>query len=207
MKFTDFSASVRPEVQGCPDFMIERAVRDSSIDFCQRTGAYIPEPEFILISNGVNEYEVTVPAGAELNYIIDIFANRTRLNPVSYPELLGKIGDGTQKGAPKYYSQRDNTQFYLAPIPETADSLQVIYSLKPSSTSSSIPDFIGKENQEAISQGALYRLQMMQGQPFTNPNAASMNKQLYDKQVGRVVRQVKYGFAGGSLTARSREFI
>jgi hypothetical protein len=207
MKYSDFSLYVRPEVQGAPDFVIERAVRDSAIDFCARTDIYIPEPEFITTIAGLNEYAVSLPTGTELNHILDIFNDKSALKPISYSQLLLRLGDETTTGTPAYYAQRDNLDFYLAPIPAEADSFRVLYSVKPTSTSTSIPDSVGKEHREAITHGALYRLQMMSGQPWSNPNAAGMNKQLFERSVGRVIRQVKYGFSGGSLTCKSREFI
>ena len=48
---------------------------------------------------------------------------------------------------------------------------------------------------------------MMSGQPWSNPSAAGSNKQLFEREVGRAIRQVKYGFSGGSLTAKPRAFI
>tara|TARA_R110002153_G_scaffold92322_9_gene224318 strand:+ start:1006 stop:1629 length:624 start_codon:yes stop_codon:yes gene_type:complete len=207
MKYSDLNVYVRPEAQGAPDFIIERAIRDSAIDFCSRSDIYMPEPEFMTVIAGVNEYAVSLPSGTELNHIIDIFSNTTSLKPTSYSELLQRLGDESTRGSPQYYSQRDNTDFYLAPIPSAASRIRVVYSVKPTSTSSSIPDTVGKEHRELISHGALYRLQMMGSQPWSNPSAAGVNKQLFERSVGRVIRQVKYGFSGGSLTAKSREFI
>ncbi|MBV30867.1 MAG: hypothetical protein CL504_09550 [Actinobacteria bacterium] len=207
MKFLDFTDHVRQECQGVPGFMVERAVRDAAIEFCKRTGVYIPEAEEIVIYAGVNDYELSLPSGTELNYITDIFANKTRLKPVSYPELLHKIGDGIERATPAYYSQRDNNSFFLAPIPAVKDTIRVLFSLKPSSTATSIPDTIGKEHREAITEGALFRLQMMPNQPFTNPNLAAAKKQLFDREIGKTVRQVKFGFSGGNITIRKREFI
>jgi len=207
MKYSDLNLYIRPEAQGAPDFVIERAVRDSAIEFCGRSDAYMPEPEFMTAISGVNEYAVSLPTGTELNHIIDIFDKTTPLKPISYSELLQRLGDETTRGSPSYYSQRDNTDFYIAPIPAAPVSLRVMYSVKPTSTSSSIPDTIGKEYREVITHGALYRLQMMASQPWANPNAASVNKQLFERGLGRVIRQVKYGFSGGSLTCKSREFI
>ena len=103
MKYSDLNLYVRPEVQGCPDFLVERAVRDTVIDFCRRTDVYIPEPEFITIIGGVNEYSVTLPTGTELNHIIDVFDNQSALQPISYNELLRRLGDETERGKPKYY--------------------------------------------------------------------------------------------------------
>ncbi len=63
MKFSAFATFVRPEAPGAPDFLIERSVRETAIDFCRRTGVYIPEPENITIIKGINEYDVTVQQG------------------------------------------------------------------------------------------------------------------------------------------------
>lgn len=207
MKYSDFTVHVKPECGGAPDFLIERAVRDTAIDFCQRTGVYIPEPEFITIISGVNEYAVTLPVGTELNHIVDIFDNKTALQPISYNELIRRLGDETEKGKPRYYAQRDNTDFFVAPIPDKNDSFRVLYSVKPTSTSTSIPDTIGKEHRETIVHGAVYRLQMMSGQPFADGGAAQANRMLYEREVGRTVRQVRYGFSGGTLTCKPRAFI
>lgn len=207
MKFLDLSLYVRPEAKGAPDYLIERAIRDSVIEFCVKTDVYLAEPEFITIIKNINDYSLTIPAGTELNRIIDVFNNQTPLSPVSYSDLLRILGDEKETGTPRYYSQRDNTDVFFAPIPGAKDSFRVLYSLKPSSSSTSIPDTIGKENREAIVHGAIYRLQMMNDYPFTNGAAASMNKQLFDRAVGRTVRQTHYGFVGGALTAKKRDFI
>ena len=207
MKFTDFAPFIRPEVQGCPDFLLERAVRDAATDFCRRTDVYLAEPEYIQISAGVNEYSVTIPTGTELNHIVDIYNDNVALNPVSFTELLKRLGDENTRGTPKFYAQRDNKDFYLAPIPAEKDTLRVLYSLKPTSSSTSIPDTIGKEYREIISHGALFRLQMMAGQPFSNPNFGAINRDRFEKEVGRTIRQSKYGFSGGSLTCKPRGFI
>lgn len=207
MKFSDFALYIRPEAQGAPDYLIERAVRDSLVEFCVKTDVYLAEPEFITISKNINDYSLSIPAGTELNRIIDVFNNQTPLSPVSYSDLLRLLGDETETGTPRYYSQRDNTDVFFAPIPDAKESFRVLYSLKPTSSSTSIPDTIGKENREAIVHGAMYRLQMMTGYSFTNGPAASMNKQLFDRAIGRTVRQTHYGFVGGALTAKKRDFI
>lgn len=207
MKYLDISDFVRTEARGAPEFMIERAVRESVIEFCVKTDAYRLEPEAIQIIAGIDEYDLTTPAGTELNHIIEIYRNRQTLRPVSYSRLLEVKGDGTQTGTPQYYSQRDNTLFYVAPVPADAETLSVLYSVKPTSTSTSIPDSIGKEYREAIVHGAIYRLQMMSGQPWSDMGGAQSNKSLFDTRVGQVIREVRYGYGGGALTVKSRAFI
>jgi hypothetical protein len=207
MKFLDIADYIRSEASGAPDFVIERAVRDAAIDFCIQTDVYRLEPEDIQVIAGIDEYDLSIPIGTELNHIIDIYRNREALRPVSYSRLLEVTGDGTQKGAPKYYSQRDNTVFYLSPVPNKAETLKVLYSVKPSPASTSIPDTIGREYREAFVHGALYRLQMMSGQPWSDLGSAQSNKTLFDRQSAKVMREVRYGYGGGALTVKSRAFI
>lgn len=207
MKFLDFAPFIRPDVQGCPDFLLERAARDAAIEFCRRTDVYLAEPEYIQVSAGVNEYAVTIPAGTELNHIIDIYNNNVALKPVSFTELLKRLGDENTRGEPRLYSQRDNKEFYLAPVPGSETALRVLYSLKPTPSSGSIPDSIGREYREIISYGALFRLQMMAQQPFTNPSFGAVNRDLFERGIGATTRQAAYGFSGGSLTAKYRSFI
>ena len=206
MKYLDLGPYVRSEAQGVPDFILERSVREATIDFCVETDVYRPEPEKVNVSAGISEYELTIPAGTELNHIIDIFRDKDRLTPVSYARLLEITGDETSRGLPTKYSQRDNTVFYLAPLPATAETLSVLYSLKPSASSSSIPDTVGKEYRETLVHGALYRLQMMPNQPWSNIGQAQNNKILCDKRKTEIMRQVRYGYAGAALTVRSRGF-
>jgi len=206
VKYLDLGPFVRVEAQGVPDFLLERSARESAIDFCVTTDAYRPEPEDVTVSKGISEYEVTIPAGAELNHIIDIFRDRDRLTPVSYSRLLEITGKGTIQSLPTKYSQRDNTIFYLAPIPASSEVLRVLYSLKPSATSTAIPDTIGKEYREALVHGTLYRLQMMPNQPWSSQSQAQNNKMLFDKRATEIMRQVRYGYAGAALTVRYRGF-
>ena len=176
MKYLDLGPYVRSEAQGVPDYILERSVREATIDFCVATDVYRPEPEKVNVSAGISEYELSIPAGTELNHIIDILRDKDRLTPVSYARLLEITGDETSRGLPTKYSQRDNTVFYLAPLPATAETLSVLYSLKPSASSSSIPDTVGKEYRETLVHGALYRLQMMPNQPWSNMGQAQNNK-------------------------------
>jgi len=207
MKYLDLADYVRPEAAGAPDFLLERVIRESVIDFCIKTDAYRLEPETLQIVAGIDEYDVSIPTGTELNNIIDIYRNHVKLTPVSYSRLLELQGDGTSKSKPRYFSQRDNTVFYVAPVPNEKESLKVLYSVKPNSTSTSIPDTIGKEYREAIVHGAVYRLQMMADSPWTNLPDAQANKSLFDRSSGQIRRKVQYGYSGGSLTVKYRGLI
>ena len=207
MFFAELATSIRAEVHGCPTPIIVTAVRDASIEMCSRTGINIHESS-IAISAGSTQYNIAgLPAESELNHVVDIFDGTRALQPVSYNELKRRLGDGDQEGKPKYYAQKDNTAIFVAPKPQVADTLRIIYTVKPTHDASGLPDTIGLEHKEVIIHGALYRLQMMNDQPWSTPTFAGVNKDLFERGVGLITRQVKYGFSGGTLTCKPRPFI
>ena len=55
--------------------------------------------------------------------------------------------------------------------------------------------------------GALYRLQMMKDSPWTDIQAADLNKRLYDKGEAQAVRKAKYRNVGAPLTVKYQEFV
>ena len=100
----------------------------------------------------------------------------------------------------------DNDTILFAPTPSAQETLYVLYSLKPSQTSTSLNKGIANRNAELLAHGTLYRLQMMPEQAWSNPASAANNKVLYDKQMGDAIRKVKYGWAGAAMTASYKSF-
>ena len=94
----------------------------------------------------------------------------------------------------------------LAPTPDVSETLYVLYSLKPTQSTSSIDSDIANRNSELLAHGTLYRLQMMPEQDWTNPGSAANNKVLFDEQMGEAIRKVKYGWAGAAMTAQYKSF-
>ena len=206
MKYSDFFLYVIPEVPGCPEFVAERAIREAAIDFCMKTDLYIAEPEKLQIAANVSDYDLPAPTGAEPNHVLALLREGVKLEPKRYTDAFMLSAMATP-APPSYFAQRDNTSLMVGPKPKDSEQLDLLMSLKPSATSTSMPDTVGYENREVISAGALYRLQVMAGQPWTNGNAAGVNKAIYDRGIAAAMRQSHYGFSGASLTVQTREFI
>ena len=206
MKYHDLLNYVLPEVPGCPTFTAERAIMETCIDFCLRTDLWKAEPLTINVIPGVTEYDLEAPTGAEVNHVLVMLRQGRKLMKLPFEDVFMKNEQG-DPSATSYFAQPDNGYVMIGPKPRDKDVLKVIYSLKPTTKSTSIPDTVGLEWREAIVNGALYRLQMMAGTAWANGGAASTNKTLYDKGVVAALRQSKYGFGGASLTVHVREFV
>lgn len=220
-KIESLVPKVKREAPSCPSFIAIEELRNTIIDFCVNTDIYLSELTLFQTVTGINEYEAAdldIPTGTELNHIIDFYCERgesndqlsekslARLEPKSLigtPSLIDAYG----KGKPKYYAQRNQEIILFAPTPEKNYSLYALYSLKPTATATTIPNIIVNEYQETIIHGALYRLQMMKDSPWSDVQAADLNKRMYDKGEAQAVRKSKYGLVGAPLTVRYQEFM
>ena len=206
MKYSDLLEYVLPEVSGCPHFTAERAIRDACIELCEKTDVYMTGLEPFQIVAGVTDYDLDAPAGTEPNRVMALIRQGVPLTKVRPLDAVAQIDGGT-RSQPSFYTQLDNTNILVGPVPDANETLKIMLSLKPNARSTSVPDTVGLENRDVIVSGALWRLQMMSTQGWYDPNAAQMNLRLFNKGVTKVMRQVKYGFSGAPLTVRYREFL
>jgi len=206
VRYSDLFVYVLSEAPSCPEFTAERAIRDACIDFCARTDLYRAEPQTLTVTRGVTDYELDSPTGTEPNHVKSILRDGRALEAVPYEDAFMNI-ELSDFGPATYFSQYDNRNVLIGPKPEGRASLKVLYTLKPTQSSTTIPDTIGLEHRETLVAGALFRLQMMSGQPWMDGAAAGANRQLYERGVAAAMRQAKYGHGGAALTVKSREFI
>lgn len=206
MKYSDLFVYVLSEVPGCPEFTAERAIRDAAIDFFARTDLYRAEVASLIVVPGIAEYTLDAPTGTEPNHVTAILRNGRPLAKLPYEDVIMRL-EASDSSEPTYYTQSDNATILVGPKPSVRETLKVLYSLKPTLSSSSVPDTVGKENRETLIHGALFRLQMMAGQNWANGSAAQTNNMLYERGVAKAIRQSKYGHGGASLTVTPREFI
>ena len=212
---------VRREAPNCPKFIIIDELRNTLIDFCINTDIYMQELSPFIVAANVNEYsssDLDIPPGAELNHIIDIFRSRSdssititsqkKLEPIEPKAQIGwqSIFNVYGKGKVQYYTQKDQETILVAPTPEATETFYALYSLKPTQSSTTIPNIIANEYQETIVHGALYRLQMMKDCPWTDLQSADLNKRMDDKGEALAVRKTKYGNVGANLTVKYQEF-
>ena len=141
IKYTDLAYLVQSELPGCPLFVIERAMRETAIDFFSKTDIHIQELEEVFTVSGETEYDLSAPQGSDINHVVDVFRTQTPatssytpLTAVTITEYYKKQGSGT----PQYYTMTDNDTVLFAPTPAASETLYVLYSLKPSQTITSL---------------------------------------------------------------------
>lgn len=202
-----------PEVPGVPDSLATQAIMRTCNDFCWETGVWNEIQDPIPVQDGVNEYELDTPKGAQIVTIKSIWMVNRELVPVTMERLQELIPNWqeSQGSDPAYYNcPNDWSAVRIYPIPMGANSakmtIRAIYT--PDQFGSFIPQFLVDVYLDEILAGAKARLMQMPGKSWSNPALAGVNQTAFidgitkakvfiahDKVAGSVrVRPMRYGY-------------
>ena len=136
--FESFMKDVLPYVPGCPDTVVENALRSSSIELCEKAGVYTKELDPISTVSGIYEYEFGQPAGTKVDKIIWAIYNGKDLEAITPRGLESrkpKWRETSNLATPEYFIQQSPDLFWVVPIPDTnlTNGIILNVSLKPSS--------------------------------------------------------------------------
>lgn len=207
---TSFLPYVLPHVVGCTNMLAEQAVLSSCIEFCTQT-LLVQELSTQTVTAGVVDYTVDVPASSVLVRVLGVIHEDSWLTPNSIENmrsgvaLRGDVGDSTAtESTPRVYFQKTPTSeditLYPVPVYTVANGLAVRAAFAPSRSASSVDDVLFNNWVEPIAAGAISRLMMIPGQPFSAPALAGA----YRVQFDVATRKAAIVARSGQVAASSR---
>jgi len=212
--FDSLIRDILPYVPGCPDSLIESNLRSATIEFCEKSRAYVHDLDAINTVSGVFEYEFDQPTGTEVHQVLWATYDGHDLDPISPRSLELNFPDWRDRGGtPTVYLQKTPSSFWLVPVANSDKELLMGVALKPTRTSNSISTEFSNTYRDGLMYGAVYRLLRIPAKEWTDPSAAADFFGLFNEQIrlaelkGRggdtgVKRTVKYKGAG--LSPRKR---
>ena len=212
--FDSLIRDILPYVPGCPDSLIESNLRSATIEFCEKSRAYVHDLDAINSVSGVFEYEFDQPTGTEVHQVLWATYDGHDLDPISPRSLELNFPDWRDRGGtPTVYLQKTPSSFWLVPVANSDKELLMGVALKPTRTSNSISTEFSNTYRDGLMYGAVYRLLRIPAKEWTDPSAAADFFGLFNEQIrlaelkGRggdtgVKRTVKYKGAG--LSPRKR---
>jgi hypothetical protein len=110
------------------------------------------------------------------------------------------------RGDPNFYIQKDLRTYSLYPIPkETARlALTMRVALKPTRSATTIDDFIFEEYAETIGHGAIARLALSQGKPYSDLKLAAARNGMYLTGVNVARDRAQKGYVRASRHVKIR---
>jgi len=194
--YSSLVKEVLPYVPFCPDSLVESNLRSATIEFCERSKAYILDMDAFNTISGVYEYDFDIPTGTEVHQVLQMTYDGRDMDPISPRSLDLNYPDWRDRtGRPHVYLQKTPSTFWLVPVPQGSFPVIASVALKPSRTSNNIDTTISNQYRDGIIYGTLYRLLRMPGREWTDINAARE----YLAQFNNEITQAELRARGGDL--------
>ena len=194
--YSSLVKEVLPYVPLCPDSLVEQTLRSVTIEFCERSKAYILDMDPFNTISGVYEYDFDIPTGTEVHQILYMTYNGKDMDPISPRSLELTYPDGRDStGNPHVYLQKTPTTFWVVPVPSGSEQIITSVALKPSRTSNNIDTTVSNTYRDAIIYGTLYRLLRMPNREWSDVGSA----QEYLFQFTQEIQQAELRARGGDL--------
>jgi hypothetical protein len=214
--FDSLIKEILPYVPGCPEVLIKSNLRSATIEFCEKSKAFVHDLEPITSTSGIHEYEFDQPVGTSVHSILWAIYDGEDLDPISPRSLELNYPDWRDRSSiPKVYLQKDSNKFWLIPVPNAtqASIIQLSVSLKPTRTASNIDTSFSNDYRDGILYGTLYRLLRIPSRAWTDLYASADYLGLFRQQVAEAELRARSGdlgvrrlvkYRGVGLTKRKR---
>jgi hypothetical protein len=203
-----FLPRLLPYVVGCPEPLALQALRDSAIEFCQRSLVLTTLLDPINLRAGVANYEIQPPENTQVAQTLKAWTDGVLLQPIPY-EMAGVLS--LPGGQPRYfYGQEIDESYFLTllPTPEKklTGGLKVRAALRPSRSTDTVNDLLYERYAPAVVDGAMGILMAVPNQPFTDFGMAGARLASARSQASAARQDALSGRVQSSLSIRMRAF-
>jgi hypothetical protein len=203
MLYSDLTSETLPEVPGCPDMTIERAVRDAVIEFCDTTLCYSVDQDPVSVYAGLSEVDLELPRGTRLVQVIRAQLGRQPMGRKSRDDLFAtNAAWQTMTGQPSVITYASETSVRIVPAASDAltEQLYIRFAVTPTRASTAVADSIGEQYFKEFTNGAKAALLRMPGQPWSNPQLSAA----YRAQFERDMREARLTVSQDSVSGTKR---
>lgn len=213
--YDDFFPWVLPEVPGCPEIAAVQAIRDSTIEFCQKSLLFQVDHDPITVIQKIADYDLESPVtGARVEKVMKAWYKGKQLIPTAPDEVRDpsvynqRIGDyKTEYSTPKYFIQKDSNSISLLPIPDQSlqQAITMRVALAPLRSSTECADFLFEQWAETIGSGAIARLQSSVGKAYYNFQSAAIHQAKYMVGINAARMKANRGYNRSNLSVQLRK--
>lgn len=208
--YDDFLPYVLTDVPGCPEIAAVLAVRNTVIDFCEKSLVVQADLDPVSLVAGQADYDLEPPVNRLVTKVMKLFYKNSELHPFgqdfvpSATYFNPSAIDGDADSEPRGWSQKDTTTFTVWPAPKTAqaNAITIRAALKPTRASTSCDDVVFEDYAEYIAAGAKARLMLQPNKAYTNPGLVVTQNQLYMQGVNMARQRASRGHTRANLRVK-----
>lgn len=211
--YEDFFPYVLPEVAGAAEMVVEQAVRNAVIEFCEKSLVLTRDHDPITVKAGIVDYDLEPPTGYIVVKVMKAWLENQPLDPLA-PDFVreaavyNRLFTSYQSAAstPRAYLQKDERTISIWQVPEKdyKNGLTLRVALKPTRASTDVEDVIFEDYAETIASGALSRLMMSPGKPYTNAELAGAHRLMFQQGINVARSRAVHGQVRSSPSVKLR---
>lgn len=212
MRLDDFLPFLLVDVPGCPDPTAKQALVLAAMEFCRESQCWDEAQAPFSLVAGQRDYDLESPSGGRCLLVRNVWMGARELRPTTMQELQLVIPkwSETSTNEPTYYNAAiDRQQISFYPTPDGTSATQVVIRAvyAPSSSATSLPDFLGDRYLEEIVSGAKARLMATPGQTYSKADAVAFHREKFDNGIAKAKSEMMHDRVQGLVTVRPRQFI
>lgn len=211
--YEDFFPYVLPEVAGAAEMVVEQAIRNSVIEFCEKSLILQRDHDPITVLQGIVDYDLEPPTGYLVVKVMKAWLENQPLDPLApdfvreasvYNRLFSSYD--AAPSTPRAYLQKDPRTISIWQVPDKkySNGLTLRVALKPTRASTTVEDEIFEDYAETIASGALSRLMLSPGKPYTSPDLAAFHKAQFERGVNVARTRAIHGQVRSNLSVKLR---
>lgn len=195
----DFLPEIFLEIMEVPDVVAEFHLRNTLIDFCQRSTYWREQVTFNTVADQstYTDADFTLPADSRLVEVYDGKVGTTNIILRKTPtQLQSEVGFdwADQTGTVDYVTREHPDSLRLVRTPTSVQSVTLDISVKPTQTATTVDDRLYDDWHEVIAAGTLARLYAMNGKPWTETQAAGMKAGAFEAGVTAARRRAENAY-------------
>jgi hypothetical protein len=199
-------------VPDVPEFVALHAIRNSAIEFCEKTRYIQYDLEPIVLETGKAQYTVPVPPDSKLVDIVEAYCDRVLLIPRSSEELarIYRYTDWrTVKGSPTYITRLTNPEIQVVPYldPANGQVLNLRVAVAPTRDATEIDQEVYEQFLEYIAFGARARLYGTPKQPYYDKRSSFEYMQMFRAGINEARSRVNKGLTRTSNRVEYQRFV
>lgn len=209
---SSFLDYVLPHVPGCTQEMALLEIKNTIIDFCEKSLILQADADPITTIANIADYDLEPPRDRLVVKIMKVWFKKDLLDPyapdeVDTPSIYNqRSGAVVNKGDPRFYIQKDARTFSVYPIPDktSASAITMRVALKPTRSATTIDDLIYEEYAETVGRGAVSRLALSPGKPYSDDKLAAVSNALYTAGLNVARDRAQKGYVRASKQVKLR---
>ncbi len=182
-----FYPDVLPQVLGCPEPAVDRALLRSAQEFFEKTRAWRVQMDPITTIENTQQYDMNLPQYTILERLEAATLNGQDIGVDTMLDTTTADIARNNAGCKRVIAN-SNTSVLLLPAQAADLPLVIVGDVRPSDKAldTGISDnSMASDYSEAIARGALYRLLSQSDQPWTNMNKASIERAEFTATIAR----------------------